>query len=235
MAKRLVFIACESDEPAVFKEEIVEFEYFPGFAISQKQKSIKALHESILKLHPNLQILEISTKSELALGSSLSAFNLKYKDSESGKEYSLENVFQSSKKYKWGGPYLDMLSLSPADAKRDTRHHTSGELIGFKLNDWDCPLEPKTMFYDWIYCKSLSQNPMLVKKLLQEGYNAFTDIEFNHEKSINCQARSVAIFVGLSKRGLLEEYLDNKEKWETIYRDPKEEPLTEQLTFDFGL
>lgn len=35
-------------------------------------------------------------------------------------------------------------------------------------------------------------------------YDGFTDIEFNPEKSINCQARAAALFVSLSRRGLLE-------------------------------
>ena len=37
-----------------------------------------------------------------------------------------------------------------------------------------------------------------------QNYNAFTDIEFNPEKSINCQARAAAIYVGIAKAGLLD-------------------------------
>lgn len=36
------------------------------------------------------------------------------------------------------------------------------------------------------------------------AYDAFTDIEFNPQKSINCQAYSIALFVALTKRNLLE-------------------------------
>jgi len=36
-------------------------------------------------------------------------------------------------------------------------------------------------------------------------YDAFTDIAFNPAKSINCQARSCALFVSLMKHGLLQE------------------------------
>ncbi|MDN5802520.1 MAG: hypothetical protein L0H34_08495, partial [Psychrobacter sp.] len=36
------------------------------------------------------------------------------------------------------------------------------------------------------------------------NYNAFTDIEFNPKKSINCQAYSLALYVSLEKRKLLQ-------------------------------
>lgn len=71
------------------------------------------------------------------------------------------------------------------------------------------------MFYDWIYMRSLYRNEGLSKKILE--YNAFTDIEFNQEKSINCQARAAAIFVSLSKIDKLEVVLNNKEEFKKIY------------------
>ena len=46
------------------------------------------------------------------------------------------------------------------------------------------------------------------------NYDFFTDIEFNHEKSLNCQARSAAIFVSLYQKGLLEECLADIVKFE---------------------
>ena len=53
-----------------------KFEWNGGFAVSQKRKNIKALHESIER-STGEKSLEISTKSEVNLGSSLSAFVLK--------------------------------------------------------------------------------------------------------------------------------------------------------------
>ena len=50
-------------------------------------------------------------------------------------------------------------------------------------------------------------------------------MEFNPQKSLNCQARSVAIFVSLYKKGLLEQYLDNKELFKTIYSNKIQEQL----------
>ena len=41
-------------------------------------------------------------------------------------------------------------------------------------------LNPKTIFYDWLYINAVLENPLLAAELLK--YNAFTDIEFNPKK-----------------------------------------------------
>jgi len=214
MAKRICFISKPNEKP-IFKEMEIEFKYHTGFAISQKQKSINAMHEEIKHLDSSLRVLEISTKSSNPIGVSLSAFNLKFLDENSGKEYPLENIFQSSKVFESGGPFRDLLNVSPKDAKRDERLKESGKLLYFSCDNINWELEPKTMFYDWIYIQSLYRNESLSKRILD--YDAFTDIEFNHEKSINCQARSAAIFVSLSKIGKLEEVINKKEEFKKIY------------------
>ena len=56
-------------------------------------------------------------------------------------------------------------------------------------------LEPRTFFYDWLYVSALAGHPELVNEL--EHRAAFTDIEFNPKRSINCQAHSVALFQGI--------------------------------------
>lgn len=218
MAYRVCFLAQINNGPA-YRETEVEFQYFSGFSVSQKQKSIKSLHENIRLVHKDIQILEVSTKSPDPIGVELSAFNLRFYDKNSGKEYPLENVFQSSKVFEHGGPYRDLLDVHPRDAKRDERLKSSGKLIGFNLSGEDWDLEPKSMFYDWIYMNALQRESKMANAILE--YNAFTDIEFNHNKSINCQARSAAIFVSLSKRGILEKALENKEELRKIYPSAK--------------
>ena len=215
MAKRLCFISRATEFP-IFKEIEVEFKYYSGFAISQKQKSINSLHESIKSIDNALRVLEVSTKSTSMLGVSLSAFNLKFFDINTGNNYPLENIFQSSKVFERGGPYRDLLYVHPREAKRDERLKLSGRLIHFDHCGviWD--IEPKTMFYDWIYISSLYRNKDLSEKILE--YNAFTDIEFNHENSINCQARAAAIFVSLEKNGMLDSVLKNQNEFRKIYK-----------------
>lgn len=214
MARRVCFLAQLNNVPA-YQEIEMEFQYYSGFSVSQKQKSIKSLHENIRSLNEGIRVLEVSTKSPDSIGVELSAFNLHFYDENTGKEYPLENVFQSSKVFEHGGPYRDLLDVHPRDAKRDERLKTSGELIRFCYQGDDWALEPKSMFYDWIYMQALRRNSRLAKAVLE--YNAFTDIEFNHKKSNNCQARAAAIFVSLSKIGILEKTLKNKEELRNIY------------------
>ena len=68
------------------------------------------------------------------------------------------------------------------------------------------PLNPKAFFYDWLYINAVLENPLLAAERLK--YNAFTDIEFNPEKSINCQAKAAALFVALSRQGKIEQCRD---------------------------
>lgn len=222
MAERLYFVSTPNSD-IIFKEVFCEFTYYNGFAISQKQKSIESMHENIKKIDDKLNILEVSTKSTEPIGVQLSAFNLKFLDKLKSKEYPLENIFQSSKVFEHGGPYRDLLSLHPKDAKRDERLTTSGNLIYFNFNDIIWELNPKTMFYDWIYIKALSRNKQLSYEILK--YDAFTDIEFNHKKSVNCQARAAAIFVSLSKLGIVEEFLNDKNKFRSIYEANKKKNI----------
>jgi len=228
MAKRICFVSKPQEHP-IYVEVEVEFEYFTGFAVSQKRKSINSMHTSILRKYESLKVLEVSTKSTNPLGVDLSAFNLKFLDEVSGKEYPLENIFQSSKVFANGGPYRDLLNVHPKDAKRDERLKLSGSLIGFNYNETIWEKDPKTMFYDWIYIKSLRRNESLAKKILD--FDAFTDIEFNQEKSINCQARSAAIYVSLDKLGKLDTVLNSKEEFKKIY--PCEQNNTTQMSM-FG-
>ena len=95
-----------------------KFEWNGGFAVSQKRKNIKALHESIER-STGEKSLEISTKSEVNLGSSLSAFVLKLDG------VLIECIYQSSKVFENGGPYRDLLNMKPKDAKRDERLQNS--------------------------------------------------------------------------------------------------------------
>lgn len=163
----------------------VEFEWSSGFSVSQKQKSIAAMHESIRDRGYNP--LEISTKSPVPLGRKLSAFNLHLNG------HILECVFQSSKVFEHGGPYTDLLEKTPKEAKRDERLYNSGKLVAFHCDGKDFPTEPMTFFYDLIYALAVRESLTPEEKEELRQYNAFTDIEFNPKRSINTQAKSCAI------------------------------------------
>lgn len=185
MAKRPVFYA---DGNAV-KCVDIEFQWFPGFVVSQKRKSIAALHEAVKAEYPGAGPLEISTKGEIPLGNKLSAFNLKLDG------YYLENVFQSSKVFDDGNSsQREWLELHPKEAKREAgKLHESHKLLGFRYDETDYPLEPKTVFYDHIYYKAVRQSLTLEELSQLNSYTHFTDIEFSPKRSINTQARSAVL------------------------------------------
>lgn len=166
-----------------------DFTFNPGFSVTQKKKNVLALHESIGK-----KTLEVSTKSGESLGVMLSAFNLKL----DGRPF--ECVFQASKQYSEGGPYLDLLDVYPKAAKRDERHQTSGKLKVFVYNGEEFALEPKTFFYDYMYIKAVKQSISKEDIIRVKEYDYFTDIEFNPNRSVNCQAKSVAIIKAMLEK-----------------------------------
>lgn len=183
-----------------------EFNWSGGFAVSQKQKNITALHQSFNMRYPEKKVLEISSKSMQDIGVKLSAFNLKKYVPALGKSVPLECVFQGGKVFKHGGPYTDLYEATPRDAKRDERLRDSGTLDAFFFDGKKFPLYPLTAFYDWLYVCALLENPDLAEQVLE--FDAFTDIEFNPNKSLNCQAKAAALFIALHRDGLLDECKD---------------------------
>ncbi len=208
MANRPMYIIGYSKELPV--EQInIDFKWFAGMSISQKQKSICSLHDSFLKQYSIYKCLEISSKSMDKLGIALSAFNLSFELKNT--RISVECAFQGSKVFTNGGPYIDLYSKSSREAKKDERIRNSGSLEKFiSLSKEEWPLSPKTLFYDWIYLNALHSNQDLVQQLLL--YNAFSDIEFNPKKSINSQAYSVALYLYLHKTNNLK-ILSSKNKY----------------------
>lgn len=200
MAERPIFTPSLSG-PSLVWTHSVEFKWFPGMAISQSQKSIDSLHDAARKQLKVSKVLEISSKSRSTDGVALSAFNLKIRTVKYKQEFSVECAYQSSKVFEHGGPYTDLRNGSSLDAKRDPRLIESGKLKGYRLFDVDWKLEPRTAFYDWLYINALHKHPALADVVLE--HRAFSDIAFNPERSINCQAYAAALYVSLSGRGLL--------------------------------
>lgn len=233
MAIRPVFISTKGESEELILRKEINFEWFPGFSVSQKQKSIFSLHKQIEKEDSKYNVLEISSKSPNELGVKLSAFNLMI-NTKNDKKFSVESGFQASKVFSNGGPFVDLFLKNSKEAKKDSRLRNSGKLIGFKYLNREFPLEPKTFFYNWLYINALNMNPDLAKEILK--YDSFTDIEFNPQKSINCQAEAAALYLSLKNRNKLEISLESIESFkENAYPDyfKKEEidEKYEQLNF----
>jgi len=220
MAKRPIFVPMLDGKRLVL-ERYVEFAWHAGFAKTQKQKSIRALHEMAFREYGVEHPLEVSSKSEDSLGVALSSFNLKFRTMK-GRVLTVEAAFQGSKVFELGGPFIDIFDKSPLDAKRDERLKSSGNLVRFSFFGSDWNLEPKTAFYDWLYINALLKNPELVDAVTSR--DGFTDIEFNPEKSINCQARSAALFCALYHTDRLDEAIRSKSAFLSLYAGRVSDP-----------
>lgn len=200
MAKRPIFVT-KSCAP-FYRKVDVEFVWSGGFAKTQSQKNIKALHDNFSKIYPDYKVLEISSKSMQEIGTKLSAFSLTKYVPEFKTSLCVENIYQGSKVFSNGGPYSDLYFKFPKEAKMDIRLKNSGELIGFDFNGTKYPLTGDDFtFYDLMYIGALLENSSLANELLK--YDAFTDIIFTPNKSKNCQAKSAAIFKSLYETGNL--------------------------------
>lgn len=208
MAVRPVFIPV-GDGPAFVRTELVPFTWHPGLSASQKQKSVASLHEAAGETLGLSAILEVSSKSTEQLGVTLSAFNLPIYHPVVGRQVSVECAFQAGKVFQRGGPFLDLLYVTSRDAKRDPRLRESGQLTEFRFDKQEWPIEPQTAFYDWLYITALLSKPELAKPIL--AHDAFTDIEFNPQQSINCQAYAVALCVSLARRGIVMDVASTRE------------------------
>ena len=201
MAVRPLYVPLPSATPGVQTVDL-EFRWHPGFAVSQRQKNVAAMHGAAADVGYG-RVLEISTKSDREVGRALSAFNLAVTWKTTGDRAVVEGLFQGSKVFEGGGPYTDLYWSTGRESKRDPRIRNSGRLVGFEFAGTPWGLEPKTAFYDWLYILALLRNPALAEALL--AYDGFTDVEFNPAKSINCQARSAALFAALSRSGRVPE------------------------------
>lgn len=207
-------------EKSIITQKDIKFEYFSGFALSQKQKNVESLHNQIKKDNKNLNILEVSTKSQHKIGFNLSAFNL-ILELDNGIKSSIECFFQGSKVFENNIQFKELYNKTSLEAKRFKELKTSGKLIHFNLVDEIWKLEPNTAFYDYLYIKALYQNKILSDEII--NFNCFTDIEFNPKKSISTQAKSVALYVCLYNKNLLDTATKSQNDFLEIYKS---------LTFD---
>lgn len=232
MAVRPVFFVSTEDNFSVRAED-VEFKWFPGMSLAQRQHSARSLAESVRKKHPRKKILEVSRMSDNDLGVKLSAFNLIYPVGNETAGRPVECVFQSSKVFRDGGPYRDLIAKSPKDAKTDPRLKASGPLLEFNIEGEKWPNQPLTAFYDWIYMLALRASPKIADDV--SNYDVFTDIAFNPQKSFSCQAQTVALFVSLCKNGIVDQVLSSREAYLSYLNTDKDRVSGNATQMNLGL
>ena len=219
VAKRPVFIPDPTG--GLVTELMVEFEWSPGFALVQKRKNIAALHQAAADQSGTGPLLEVSSKSPRALGARLSAFNLHVPFRQFGRRIPLEAAFQGSKVFAASGQHPEIYAArSGAEAKKAARAYELEGLIAFTFEGRTWPLEPWTAFYDWLLIRALvelsAERPLLAELSAFEG---FTDIEFNPKRSLNCQARSCALFVALASTGDISRYVSDPDMFVATLKD----------------
>lgn len=222
MAERSVFIS--KNTYPFFEEMRVRFDFFPGFALSQKRKCQIGLHQNFMVAYPQAKILEISSSSLYSLGSELSAMHLQ-KHTSAGIT-TVESAFQSSRIFgekEEIGPFPDLLFTPGRECKKLVKERSQG-LISHRYRfdgmDFFAPAHFISLFYNYLYLNALceEENRNVAKRLLAGGYDAFTDLATN---SLNNQARACAIFVALARNGLLDRVRD-LDSYLHLFRTTKE-------------
>ena len=206
MATRPVFIPQVRSEQAPVRMVSVSFTWHPGLAPARKRLNVAAMHAAIHATLPELhRPLEVSSKSQVPLGVSLSAFNLTVASPKSGGVVCVESLYQASKVFATGGPYPQLYIRPAREVRQALKRHAGQPLMAFDLHGVRWPLEPRQSFYCWVYCQTLHRNPRLAAAL--GSYDCFTDIEFNPSRSVNCQAYAVALYAALARTGRLKQAL----------------------------
>ena len=220
MAKRPIFIP--DPNGVLVEEQTVEFKWFPGFAVVQKQRSIASLHAAAVETLGVAGLMEVSTKSPDPLGVRLSAFNLSVEVDGEPNPVLLEAAFQGSKVFATQGQFTHLYEVKDGSAVRRFMNELPDDrLTGFRFDGHDWPLSPPTAFYDWLYLHSLRELARRDDQAEETlfGVDGFTDIEFNPAKSINCQARSCALYVALLKLGILHDATTDPESFVEVLKD----------------
>ena len=153
-------------------------------------------------------VLEISTRSKVPFGKSLSPFNLAI-TLKSGRSLKVECAYQGSKIVAGGKQYPEIYWKTPWDAASDKR--IKGVVpVSFNFFGKEYPTEPKHAFFDWLYIIGLSQREDNVFEKL-DAFDGFSDIFYSPRKDPNCQARAAAQYVALIENGLIEENTPSQE------------------------
>ena len=116
--------------------------------------------------------------------------------------------------FEHGGPFIDLYWTGSREAKRDERLRRSGKLIRFEFEGQSYPTSPATVFYDWLYFQALYPHREWLER--RNEWTGFTDIEFNPERSLNCQARSFAAFIALKRRNQLDKALSSFQDFKSM-------------------
>lgn len=200
------------------QEVPVEFEWVKGLDNHLIVQRYLNLHESIKEIYPDVNLLEVSTKSLNPVGKSLSPFILKTHNG-----ITVEALYQGSKIYEYGGPFQELYQRSSLEAKNHAKGKDLGDVIGFQLGRLIFDTKPTRAFYTWLYITVLMQNLDLADNLME--YNAFTDIHYNPKTMNVCQAYACSVYYTLRQGNILDLAMESYPNFcKVIYGMKVEEP-----------
>ena len=189
MASRYVFTV---DRPPLS----IDFEWIPGMSIQQRRRSCISLHNTLYNKGLRTPVLDISSASTKDLGISLSAFNLKTMNYETGEMNTVECVYQGSKKFTSGNRACHLYGNDSLFAKKFEAPVEWGKKNGFIYNGREYAGCGASKFYNWIYIDALvNYNRDKAQQILDECYCVFTDVQLKHISDPVCQAQACAQFV----------------------------------------
>ena len=227
--KNYIFMTTDKDRPKKRRVEIS----VPDV------RDRKAVSKALAAAAPDRHVLEISNASSEKVGKALSAFNLRLRSKELSEKFgvdsaTIECIFQGSKVFEQGGPYDDLYTKTSLEAKKDPRLRNSGRLVGFSFMGRGFPTTPKTAFYDWLYHCALFQNKDLWEQARK--YDAFTDVMFDPDRSLNCQAAALARINTMFRNGKLDNGMLRFDDFVKAggYNDPDPHEQIQVLLPDFG-
>lgn len=186
-------------------ESSLEFQWHPGLSVSQKRKSIASLHAASAKAW-SVTALEVSSKSTEAIGQEFSAFSLHFARKSDGCLISVESAYQSAKVFEGHGPFEEVASMDPREARRAIGKYRELPLIAFQFEGRRYSLSHGPGLYHHLYRRAVLDGLPETLEMFKEisgRYGAFTDIEFNPKTAVNCQARCLALLVSADRRGEL--------------------------------
>ncbi len=223
MAVRKVYISLAAYPYA--KEISVTFPW----SNKSKQQNVQAVLDSFHDVYPDVSALEVSLAASRPEGIHAAAMKLPLHLDAMEQDVPVGIVYEASKVFENGGPYVDLLQCSRQKVQKDPRLQQSGKCIRYCLQGTEFSMEPHPYaFFNWLYGCALRQNPEKTDDILK--YRAFSDLDLGStKKDRNSPARAAAVYAGLAAAGKLD-CLDSYEAFvaetctEPAAPAPQEEP-----------
>jgi len=226
MATRPVFVPdTDPDQPQLVHVHEIDFQWLPGRSQEQKKENIAKLHAAA-KSHNLSPLLEVSADSDHSLGYQVCDANLAVEDDRSYL-VPLMAAYHGSKVFNGGGPFTDLYLKHGDDITGDERLKTSGNQIGFRFMGLEWGKRSETLFYDWLTIHAINRYRKLSTGI--PHFNGFTEIDCPSGGEKVCHARSCAYYVALVAKNLLDEVLDDQDRFlEIMILDSFYQPRVEK-------